>query len=55
MEFLDINEIKRLESFGQCYSQSLQLQDFKDNHALSGFKNSYKKIHETRKVEYIHE
>jgi hypothetical protein len=39
---------KRLESFAPCYSQSLQLADFKETILFSGFKNPYKKIRETR-------
>jgi hypothetical protein len=43
---------KKLESFAPCYPQSLLLADFKENHTLL---NKYKKIPETRKLEYIHE
>jgi hypothetical protein len=48
VEFLDINLTK--DSFATCYSQSLLLADFKENHTVlfSGFKNPYKKIRETR-------
>jgi hypothetical protein len=46
---------KRLESFAPCYSQFILLPDFKDNHSLLCFKNSFKKIRETRKLESIQE
>jgi hypothetical protein len=39
MEFLD----KRLESFTLCYSQSLLLADFKENHTLLLTENPRKK------------
>jgi hypothetical protein len=45
---------KRLGSFAPCYSQSLQLADFKENHSLFLFKNPFKKIRGTRKRESIH-
>jgi hypothetical protein len=35
---------KRLESFAQCYSQSLLLADFKENHTLLWFYKSVQKI-----------
>jgi hypothetical protein len=44
MEFLDISLTKELESFAPCDSQSLILQDFKENHTLLWFKNPNKKI-----------
>jgi hypothetical protein len=47
---------KRLESFAPCYSQSLAI--LKKTILFSGFKNNtyrYKKISETRKLEFIHE
>jgi hypothetical protein len=31
------------------------LADFKEKILFSGFKNPYRKIHETKKLEYIHE
>ncbi len=34
---------KRLESFAPCYSKSLLLADFTENHTLLWFKNPYKK------------
>jgi hypothetical protein len=37
MEFLDINNNKRVESFAPCNSQSLLLADFKENHSLLWF------------------
>ncbi len=43
----------RLESFAPRYSQSLLLADFKDI-LFSGFKSSYRKIRETRKLESSH-
>ncbi len=46
---------KRIESFAPCYSQSLLLADFNDNHTLLGLKNPSKKIRETRKLKSIHE
>ena len=46
---------KRLESFAPCYSQSLLLADFKENHTFSGIKNPHKNIRETRNLESIHE
>jgi hypothetical protein len=49
-------EEKILESFAPCYSQSILLADFKENQILySGFKNTYKKICETRSLEFIHD
>jgi hypothetical protein len=43
---------KRLKSFAPCYSQSLLVADFTENH--SGLKIE-KKNHKTRKLESIHE
>jgi hypothetical protein len=47
---------KRIKSFGPCYSQSLLLVDFKENHRYSslGLKILLK-IRQTRKVGSIHE
>jgi hypothetical protein len=56
MEFLDGHQSnKRLEAFASCHSQTHLLADLKKNILFSGFKNPYKKIHETRKLESIHE
>jgi hypothetical protein len=44
---------KRLESFAPCYSQSLLLADFKENH--TDFNCFYRKIGKTRKLEPSHE
>jgi hypothetical protein len=48
---------KRLETFASCYSQSLLLywRILKKTVLLSGFKNPYKTIRETRKLKSIHE
>jgi hypothetical protein len=48
---------KRIKYFSPCYAQSLRLADIKENHTYSSlvFKNPFKKIHETRKLESIHE
>ncbi len=43
---VDQFEEKKLESFAPCYSPSILLADFK---------NTYKKVCETRKLEFIHE
>jgi hypothetical protein len=53
IEFLDIKLTK--DYFDPCYSQSLLLEDFRENHTLLWFKKSSKKICETRKLESIHE
>jgi hypothetical protein len=45
MEFLDIN----------LTNDSSLLLNAKENHTLLWFKNPYKKIFETRKLEFIHE
>ena len=46
---------KRLESFASCYSQSLLLTDFRENHTLLWFSETIQKIHETRQLESIHQ
>jgi hypothetical protein len=46
---------KELESFAPCNSQSLILADFKETHNFFGFQILTKEIHETRKLESIHE
>ncbi len=50
MEFLDINLKKRLESFVPCYSQSLLLVDFKENHTLLWFYKSLQKNPQNKKT-----
>jgi hypothetical protein len=52
MEFLDI---KGLESFATCCSQSFSWRIFKENQSLLWFKITFDKICETRKLESFHE
>jgi hypothetical protein len=53
MEFLDINLTKVF--YSMLLTVPSILVDFKKTILFSGFKNPYKKIHETRKLESIHE
>jgi hypothetical protein len=45
----------RLESFASCYSQSLLLTDFRENHTLLWSSKTIQKIQETRQLESIHQ
>ncbi len=53
MEFLDINLTKVF--YSMLLTVPSILVDFKKTIPFSGFKNPYKKIRETRKLESIHE
>jgi hypothetical protein len=55
MEFLDINLTKESSLLLHACSQSRQKADLKITILFSGFKNHYKNIRETRKIESIHE
>ncbi len=54
MEFLDINLTEDSSLLLHAIHSSFYLADLKKNILFSGFKNPYKKIRETRKLESIH-
>ncbi len=55
MEFLDINLTKELNLLLHAIHRPFYWRIFKKTVFFSGFKNHYKKICETRKLESIHE
>ncbi len=52
MEFLDISFTKDSSLLLHGYSESFLLADFTENLTLLWFKNSYKKICKTRKLDF---
>jgi hypothetical protein len=55
MEFLDINLTKELSLLLHAIHSPFYWRILKKNVLFSGFKNPYKKIRETRKLQSIHE